>query len=85
MLNETMQELRAKEVAMYIVEHNSTIRQAAKHFGVSKSTVHQDIGERLWNTDVDLYHQVRKVIQYNISQRAIRGGEATKRKFKGKK
>ena len=73
---------RAYHVARWIVENNATIRQAAKEFGISKSTVHKDVTERILSEDRELYYKVRRVINFNISQRTIRGGEATKRKYK---
>lgn len=73
---------RAKEVAAYIVITRATIRQTAKMFKVSKSTVHKDVTERLWNIDKDLYEKVREVLDFNMDQRAIRGGMATKKKYK---
>ena len=73
---------RAKEVAAYIVITRATIRQTAKMFKVSKSTVHKDVTERLWNIDKDLYEKVREVLDFNMDQRAIRGGLATKKKYK---
>lgn len=73
---------RAKEVAVYIVVTRATIRQTAKMFKISKSTVHKDVTERLWNIDKDLYEKVREVLNFNMDQRAIRGGMATKRKYK---
>lgn len=73
---------RAKNVAKWIVENNATVRQAAKKFRISKSTVHKDVTERVWEEERDLYYQVKKVLDYNASQRAIRGGEATKAKYK---
>ena len=68
--------------AIYIVENNTTIRQTDKKFGTSKSTVHKDITKKLKKIDEKLYNEVRKVLDYNISQRAIRGGRAAKKKYK---
>ena len=76
---------RAKEVAMYIVDNKATIRQAAREFGVSKSTIHRYITTILMASDRRLYGRVRKVLDYNTSQRAIRGGMSTKTKFETKK
>ncbi len=72
---------RAIEIAQYIIETGCTVRAAAGHFGVSKSTVHKDVTYRLRLIDKQLYNEAEKVIQYNKSQRHIRGGEATKRKY----
>ena len=74
-------EQRVTELAHYIVDHNATVRQAAARFAVSKSTVHKDIRSRLKNIDLDLYDQVAEVLQYNLSERHIRGGIATKEKY----
>ena len=72
---------RAKELALYITETGATVRQAAKHFGISKSTVHTDITVRLMKSEPDLYDKVRMVLDINKEERHIRGGEATRRKF----
>lgn len=73
-------ETRAVEIANYIVENNTTVRQAAKRFGISKSTVHKDItdADRLLRIDPDLAAQTRKILDVNKSERHIRGGLATK-------
>ena len=76
-------ETRAQELAVYIIEHRTTIRDAAKHFGVSKSTVHKDLSERLPLYDRPLYLQVKAVMEENKAQRHIRGGLATRKKYKG--
>lgn len=73
---------RVKKAAEYIIEKKVTIRQTANRFKISKSTVHKDVTERLWNIDRSLYEEVRKILDFNKSQRAIRGGLATKRKYK---
>ena len=67
----------------YITETGATVRAAAKVYGVSKSTVHKDVTERLIKDDPVLYKQVKAVLQKNKSERHIRGGMATKRKYKG--
>jgi len=82
MLKERVREERAKEIGNYIVVYHSTIRQAAEKFGVSKSTVHKDVNLRLPKVDRKLYNKVRKVLDYNTSQRSIRGGIATMEKYK---
>ena len=74
-------EERAIEIANYMIEHNATVRQAAKNFGISKSTVHKDVTERLVQVNPTLAAQARKVIDVNKSERHIRGGQATKLKY----
>ena len=74
---------RAVALGRYMVEHNSTVRAAAKQFGISKSTVHKDVSERLKKEDPDLYSQVKGLLEINKQERHIRGGMATKRKYKG--
>ena len=74
---------RACDLAVYIIENRTTIRAAAKHFGVSKSTVHKDISERLSVCSPSLYRQVKDVLEINKAERHIRGGIATQRKYKG--
>ena len=70
-------------LAQYIIEHKATVRSAAKRFGVSKSTVHKDLSERLPGFNRPLYLQVKQVLEENKAQRHIRGGIATRRKYKG--
>lgn len=65
----------------YIVEHGSTVRDTAKTFGISKSTVHKDVSKRLKFINPGLYGQVKKVLEHNKAQRHIRGGLATKNKY----
>lgn len=65
----------------YIIENSSTVRETAKHFFISKSTVHKDVTERLKHIDPDLYEQVRAVLNVNKAERHIRGGLATKKKY----
>ena len=74
---------RACQLAVYMIETGATVRSAAKHFGVSKSTVHKDISQRLPQYNRTLYRQVRQVLDVNKQQRHIRGGMATRRKYKG--
>lgn len=74
-------EERAIEIAEYIVEHHATVRQAAKQFGISKSTVHKDT-QRMKYIDKSLAEQVRQVLEMNKSERHIRGGMATKEKYR---
>lgn len=65
----------------YIIENKSTVRDTAKHFGISKSTVHKDITQKLYYIDPDLYEDVREVLNKNKAERHIRGGLATKKKY----
>lgn len=74
-------EKRAVEIGTYIVEKSATVRQAAKNFGVSKSTVHKDVAERLPQIDVELAKEARSVLDVNKSGRHIRGGMATRKKY----
>lgn len=67
----------------YIVENKATVRRAAKQFGVSKSTVHKDVAERLRSVDMGLYKEVSSVLAVNKAQRHIRGGMATKQQIRG--
>ena len=73
---------RSRELAEYIIETGATVRTAATHFGISKSTVHKDC-QRLRTVDPRLFDGVRKVLDENKRQRHIRGGAATRRKYKG--
>ncbi|MBQ3884807.1 MAG: sporulation transcriptional regulator SpoIIID [Ruminococcus sp.] len=72
---------RAVILGQYILENKATVRAAAKKFGISKSTVHKDVTERLSKEDRELYTQVRDVLEINKQERHIRGGLATKRKY----
>ena len=74
---------RAQKLAVYMIETGATVRAAAAHFGMSKSTVHKDLQYRLPHCNRLLYEQVRDVLDLNKQERHIRGGEATKRKYKG--
>ena len=74
-------EKRAIDIANYIIEHNTTVRQTAKQFGISKSTVHKDLTQRLKQYNYALYLQVREILEVNKRERHIRGGMATKRKY----
>lgn len=76
-------EERAVELGQYIIESKATVRSAAKKFGVSKSTVHKDVSERLKYVNPQLYSQVKAVLEINKAQRHIRGGMATRKKYKG--
>lgn len=75
---------RATTIAAYIIENNATVRQAAKVFGVSKSTVHQDVVHRLVLVNPGLAREARKVLDVNKSERHIRGGLATREKYRHK-
>ena len=76
-------EKRACEVAVYMIETGATVRSAARHFGISKSTVHKDLSTRLKQYNTELYRQVREVLDLNKQERHIRGGLATRKKYKG--
>ncbi len=76
--------LRAEEFAHYILDQKTTIRKTAKHFNISKSTVHNDVSNRLKHENYALYKQVKAVLDKNFSEKHIRGGLATKRKFENK-
>lgn len=76
-------EQRACELAIYIIETGATVRAVAQHFGISKSTVHKDLSCRLKQYNYSLYIQVRKILDLNKQERHIRGGMATRRKYKG--
>lgn len=72
---------RVIEEGKYIVETGNTVREMADVFGISKSTIHKDLRERLLEVDVDLYHKVSSILQYHMDIRHIRGGESTRRKY----
>ena len=72
---------RVCDLAQFIIQRQSTVRAAAKEFGISKSTVHKDVKERLKKIDPDLHAQVMGILRYNKSVRHLRGGEATRRKY----
>ncbi|MCI5525911.1 MAG: sporulation transcriptional regulator SpoIIID [Dorea sp.] len=74
-------EERAVEIAYYIIEHEATVRQTAKQFGVSKSTIHKDVTDRLLAINPALAKEARKVLDRNKSERHIRGGLATREKY----
>ena len=76
-------EERACELAAYIIENRTTVRAAAKQFGISKSTVHKDIQERLPHYNRNLYLHEKEVQEENKAERHIRGGIATRRKYRG--
>ncbi len=74
-------EKRTVILGEYIVEHGSTVRDAAKSFGISKSTVHKDVSQRLKRVNPQLYSEVKQVLDHNKAQRHIRGGLATREKY----
>jgi len=74
-------EERAVSIANYIIEQNATVRQAAKAYGISKSTVHKDVTDRLMQVNPGLAKEARKILDLNKSERHIRGGLATKEKY----
>ena len=74
-------EERACKLAVYMIETGATVRSAAKQFGISKSTVHKTLTQRLRQCNYPLYQQVRKILDKNKQERHIRGGMATKRKY----
>lgn len=81
-MKENMEE-RAERLAQYIIENRTTVRAAAQKFGISKSTVHKDISERLPQFNRALHLQVKEVLEVNKAQRHIRGGIATQKKYRG--
>jgi putative DeoR family transcriptional regulator (stage III sporulation protein D) len=76
-----MPEERALVLAAYIIENNATVRQTAKVYNISKSTVHKDVSDRLKKTSPQIFEQVKDVLEQNKSERHIRGGLATKNKY----
>lgn len=76
-------EERAERLALYIIENRTTVRAAAKKFGISKSTVHKDLSERLPLFNRSLYLQAKCIMDANKAERHIRGGDATRRKYRG--
>ena len=77
-------EIRALKVADYMIRENSTVRKTAKNFGISKSTVHKDISERLKKIDMNMYKMAKRVTENNKANKHIRGGQATKIKYSKK-
>ena len=76
-------EQRAMDLAAYIIENKSTVRAAAAHFGISKSTVHKDISDRLKYINKPMYIQVKEILEISKAERHLRGGIATRKKYKG--
>ena len=83
-MTDTMEQ-RACQLAVYMIETGATVRAAAKHFGISKSTVHKDLTQRLRQYNRVLYEQVRLILEENKAQRHIRGGMATREKYLARK
>ena len=81
-MKESLEE-RACKLAVYIIETGATVRAAASHFHISKSTVHKELSQRLPTCNLILYNQVRVILDRNKQERHIRGGMATSRKYKG--
>ena len=81
-MNDAMEE-RACKLAVYMIETGASVRTAARHFGISKSTVHKDLQTRLPQSNPGQYSGVRQVLDKNKRERHIRGGLATRRKYKG--
>lgn len=76
-------EERACRLALHMIETGATVRAAAARFGISKSTVHKDLSQRLPGYNRGLYLQVRQILDLNKAQRHIRGGQATRKKYRG--
>ncbi len=81
-MTDTIEE-RVCELAVYMIETGATVRAAAQRFGISKSTVHKDLSTRLKQYNPGLYQQVRQILEHNKQERHIRGGLATRKKYKG--
>ncbi|MGN1207676.1 MAG: sporulation transcriptional regulator SpoIIID [Eubacteriales bacterium] len=82
MLSEEFSRDRSEVIASYMIEHQVTVRRAAQIFHISKSTVHKDVTGRLREVDPPLYAQVQQVLAVNKAQRHIRGGQATREKYR---
>ena len=78
-------EERCEKMALYLIENKSTVRETAKKFGISKSTVHKDLTDKLYKINLLLYKEVSKILEVNKKERHLRGGEATKRKYSKEK
>ncbi len=72
---------RCTILGAYIIENKCTVRATAAHFGISKSTVHKDVTQTLKRSNKNMYYEVKKILDINKSERHLRGGEATKRKY----
>lgn len=75
-------EERAEQLALYIIENRATVRDAARQYGISKSTVHKDLRERLPQFNRSLFLQVQQILEINKAERHIRGGQATRLKYR---
>ena len=75
---------RCEELALYLIEHQSTIRNTAERFGISKSTVHKDVSEKLLHINPSLAARVQILFEKNKSERHLRGGEATRQKYRSR-
>ncbi len=82
---DTFRRERCEELAEYVIDTHATVRTAATHFGVSKSTVHKDLTYRLKYINPGLFRLVKEILEINKSERHLRGGEATKRKYLSEK
>ena len=80
--NQSDEKERCIRLAEFLIEHKSTVRATAKHFGISKSTVPKDLSERLPHINTSLYLEAKSVLEYNKAQRHLRGGQATKMKYR---
>ena len=76
---------RCEEIAEYVIDTGSTVRTAASHFGISKSTIHKDLSYKLKHINPALYANVKEIMETNKSERHLRGGEATRRKYQLKR
>ena len=76
---------RCTDLGAYIIENKATVRVTAKRFGISKSTVHKDVTQNLRRVNKAMYFEVKKILEKNKSERHLRGGEATRKKYIGKK
>lgn len=83
-MKRTFTKERCEIFGEYVAEHGVTVRAAATHFGISKSTVHKDLTWRLQKVNPKLFHEVKKVLEINKSERHLRGGEATRKKYLNK-
>ena len=72
---------RVIQLADHVIATGDTVRSAAEKYGISKSTVHKDVSERLKHIDISLYREVKKILDFNLSERHLRGGKATKEKY----
>ena len=75
---------RCELLGNYIVEHGATVREAARYFGVSKSTVHKDVTQILKGVNIELYNEVKEILEINKKERHLRGGEATRKKYENR-